>query len=290
MKLDVEAGSSTRSAYFRSSSTDHHLLTLFNSNLSAAAGGQWAIRMNGSVPRSLAAYPIGAFLIHQDGIGTRLVILPSTGNVGIGTTNPGSLVEIGNAGVTDDGGYLHVNGDAVGGYATVLDNYGTTDDGNLIIRTGNTGGTGNLILAESNHPSLGGSGVDAEFRVTNSGVVTADGSFTGGGADYAEWFEKEENIEQGALVGLNAITGKARVWRKRDVLIGVQSMNPGFIGNNFLGVEGTEEDMKKSHVLVALVGQVEIRSDDIREKDRKVFTTDNQLIGWRLSSGKVLIK
>ena len=48
--------------------------------------------------------------------------------------------------------------------------------------------------------------------------------------------------------------------------------------------------MKQNYVLVALVGQVRILSDDIREDGRKVFTTDGQFIGWRLANDKVFVK
>ena len=130
---------------------------------------------------------------------------------------------------------------------------------------------------------------DTEYSFRTDGVAATDGSWTTGGADYAEWFEKEGEISEGALIGLDAETGKARVWQEGDPFIGIYSLDPGFVGN-IAGTMATEEQMEKAHVLVALVGQVEIRSDDIMEENRKVFTKDNQFIGWRLSNGKVFVK
>ena len=91
------------------------------------------------------------------------------------------------------------------------------------------------------------------------------------------------------MIGCDGETGKARVWQEGDPFIGIHSLDPGFVGN-IAGTMATEEQMEKAHVLVALVGQVEIRSDDIMEENRKVFTKDNQFIGWRLSNGKVFVK
>lgn len=48
----------------------------------------------------------------------------------------------------------------------------------------------------------------------SDGTAKADGTWNGGGADYAEWFEKEGEITGGALIGLNTETGKVRTWRE----------------------------------------------------------------------------
>jgi hypothetical protein len=80
-----------------------------------------------------------------------------------------------------------------------------------------------------------------------------------------------------------------RAWQTGDPFVGIQSTNPGFVGNNVLGAEGTEEELQRDHVLVALIGQVEIGSADIVEKGRQVLASDGQFIGWRLSNGKVFV-
>jgi len=131
---------------------------------------------------------------------------------------------------------------------------------------------------------------DTKFRFQADGNAYADDTWNGGGADYAEWFEKERDIPSRSLIGLNIETGKMRVWQAGDPLIGVQSTNPGFVGNNVFGAKGTEEELQRDHVLVALIGQVEIESADIVEKGREIFTSDGQFVGWRLSNGRVFLK
>jgi len=130
---------------------------------------------------------------------------------------------------------------------------------------------------------------DAEYSFRTDGVAATDGSWGAGGADYAEWFEKEGIISEGALVGLNIQTGKVRVWQEGDPFIGVQSLDPGFVGN-IAGTLTTEQEMQEDYALVALIGQVEIRSDDIIEENKTVFTKNRQFIGWRLSTNKVFLK
>lgn len=53
---------------------------------------------------------------------------------------------------------------------------------------------------------------DVEFRVRGDGQVTADGSFTGGGADYAELFEWTDGNPDGAdRVGLSVVLEGAKI-------------------------------------------------------------------------------
>ncbi|MFH1428930.1 MAG: hypothetical protein ABIH39_04220, partial [Candidatus Margulisiibacteriota bacterium] len=192
--------------------------------------------------------------------GGTVLSLDKNGNVGIGTTAPLAT--------------LHVHSDTTSGNAFWLttDGAGATDEYFVAMRSDQDGTP------------------DNEFLFKTNGDALADGSFSGGGADYAEWFEKEGEINDGALIGLNLQTGKARVWQAGDPLLGVQSMNPAFIGNNIDGSETDAEQMKQAHVLVALVGQVEITSSNIVETGREVKTSDGQFIGWRLANGKVYIK
>jgi hypothetical protein len=214
--------------------------------------------------------------------GSTHAFLTAAGDFGIGTTSPGAR--------------LHVNGRTISGNATpsatgtqfaVRTSGLWTWSALASLQTNGAGANDEYFLAmRSNEDAT----PDNEFLFRTNGDAVADGSWTGGGADYAEWFEREEKIPEGSLVGLNLETGKARIWRKDDPLMGVQSMNPGFISNNTIGAEDTPKEMKEDHVLVALIGQVEIRSDDITEKGKRVSTSDGQFIGWRLANGKVFVK
>lgn len=77
---------------------------------------------------------------------------------------------------------------------------------------------------------------DKEFQVTGAGEVTADGSFTGGGADYAEFFEWDDgNAKNEDRRGHSVVllpNGNIMEARRGDRnLIGIVSGNPTLIGN-----------------------------------------------------------
>ncbi|MEM1115275.1 MAG: hypothetical protein AAF845_17740 [Bacteroidota bacterium] len=97
------------------------------------------------------------------------------------------------------------------------------------------------------------------FRVQNNGDVTADGAFTGGGADFAEFFplaasgtgsasESAASVAPGDLVGLRGGEVSLRTEAAEQVMIA--SSNPAFVGN---------PDAEAGGALVALVGQAEVR-------------------------------
>ncbi|MBD3383733.1 hypothetical protein GF407_02300 [candidate division KSB1 bacterium] len=104
------------------------------------------------------------------------------------------------------------------------------------------------------------------------------------GADYAEWFEKEEKTLSGDLIGINLVSGKARKYRPGDEYVGVHSKNPAIAGNSI------ENEMQEDHVLVALLGQVTVDPQQIRVVNSIVYTLDDKKIGIKLSSGKILLK
>jgi len=78
------------------------------------------------------------------------------------------------------------------------------------------------------------SGGDLEFRVRGDGDVAADGSFTGGGADYAEYFEwADGNPGAEDRRGLSVVLDgdKIRPAKSGETPIGVISANPSVIGD-----------------------------------------------------------
>lgn len=130
---------------------------------------------------------------------------------------------------------------------------------------------------------------DLIFRITATGTVFADGAYTGTGADYAEWFEKEEGeLKPKDLVGLNFATGKVRKYQPKDLLVGVYAEKPGFVGNQPLEI--SEAEMSANHALVSLLGQVEVAQEQISLQDRIVYTLDGIQLGYLLANGKVFIK
>jgi|GEM_PF-3511892 len=172
--------------------------------------------------------------------------------------------------------------------------FGVTDDGNNNADTA-------MTLSREGWLGIGVTNPEAKLHIDGAGAgagvcVTADGGCgavpSGGqisaeatlntGADYAEYFEAEESLPQGELVGLNMNTGKVRGYKPGDKLLGVVSTEPGIVGNSELG-------NSTRAVLVALVGQVPILKDRIIEDNGVVSSKDGQSIGYRLSNGNVYL-
>jgi hypothetical protein len=103
------------------------------------------------------------------------------------------------------------------------------------------------------------------------------------GGDYAEWIEKEESTRPGDLIGINLENGKARRYRRGDLLIGIHSENPAIVGNQI------DNDMKDTHCMVALVGQVPVDRDQVDISGRIVKTKDGKMVGVLLKNDKVLL-
>ena len=81
-------------------------------------------------------------------------------------------------------------------------------------------------------------GGDLEFKVRGDGQVSADGSFSGGGADYAEYFEwSDGNVSSEDRRGYSVVLdgNKVRKATSDDAassIIGVVSANPSVVGDS----------------------------------------------------------
>ena len=148
--------------------------------------------------------------------------------------------------VIKDNGYIGINDTAPqgrlnvtetsGNWIAIFDKNNTSNSTGILVRTGqHNQGAHSLISVESNHPDCGGSSTDAEFKVFGDGDVACDGAFSGGGADYAEYFESSTGaaLTYGNTVKLNA-EGKVVQCGAEETPIGVirPDSATGVIGNN----------------------------------------------------------
>ena len=83
---------------------------------------------------------------------------------------------------------------------------------------------------------------DLKFKVRGDGAVTADGSFTGGGADVAEWkpwWDGNPKNEDRTGISVTFFEGKLRQAYPGDSVVGIISADPAFIcGGDIEGVDG----------------------------------------------------
>lgn len=215
------------------------------------------LRSNGG---RLFAQPLGCRL----GLGTNDpqakldVITSANGTIAIQGTNNGNGTGVAgfassSTGIGVLGHATATSGDTAGVYAR------TTSAGGAALKAENVSGDANANVI------LGCSGFfcsNIVFRVRNNGNVTADGSFTGGGADYAD---------------LLAVAGKTADYKPGDVLVigpdgklikstqpystalaGVYSTQPAFVGD----AQGASEQSNAAadnRVPLALVGMVPVK-------------------------------
>ncbi len=118
------------------------------------------------------------------------------------------------------------------------------------------------------------------------GRAYASGGWQTTNGDYAEWFEKEGTPGSGDLIGIDPATGKARTYQAGDKFIGIHSSNPAVVGNR---MKESEEEMQETHVLVGLLGQLEVDPDQITVENNLVYTKDGTYVGVMLSNDKVLV-
>ncbi|MEM1115740.1 MAG: hypothetical protein AAGJ11_04505, partial [Bacteroidota bacterium] len=167
-------------------------------------------------------------------------LVRAAGGVGIGTNTP------------TDGQLRIVNGGGSGlSTATVRAENTSTGNGiaGYFLANGSDAafvvgqdGTGDLVRAFASG--------NLRFRVQNDGDVRADGTFTGGGADFAEFFPlaPTASVQPGDLVGLRG--GRVSLATEAAEQVMIASSDPAFVGN---------PDAEAGGALVALVGQAEVR-------------------------------
>ncbi|HLD32821.1 MAG TPA: hypothetical protein VJB10_04500, partial [Candidatus Peribacteraceae bacterium] len=161
---------------------------------------------------------------------------------------------------TQSGANAHIAFGYRGYFDVQMYRSGQAGSGELVLRTQNkrTGMNAFRIVSQQ------GSANNNVFRVTTDGQVRADGSVSGGGADYAEWFYSEGVLVQGELVCID-VTRDNAVRRCADPadgnLMGVVSSpeQAAFVGNAFWGIDGLQPP---HYYLIGLLGQVAAKVTD----------------------------
>ncbi|MCO4783233.1 MAG: hypothetical protein KC646_12985 [Candidatus Cloacimonetes bacterium] len=145
-------------------------------------------------------------------------------------------------------------------------------------------GIGHAIPQHALQVSVGsicsGSSSFCATKANSVGVIYASTTVYDG-ADYAEYFEAEQDLSAGTVVGLNIENGLVRQYVKGDQLLGVVSTKPGVLGN---------ASARGGHmVAVALVGQVPITRSQIIFSNNQAYTRDGKRIGYQLKNGNFYI-
>jgi hypothetical protein len=187
--------------------------------------------------------------------------------LGVGVTNPSYDLTVGGNG----SGMINVGN---GGNYTIITS--------SMILWNNTNGTG-IRWIDGNHQikkdgnrlefySWGDPGADAyrfytqgttniRMKITDTGLVYADGAYTGTGADYAEIFKVVDlTIESGDVLIMD--TNNQGILKKCDMpntttVVGVVSDNPCMIGGNTKGAEST--GLENDERIVGLMGVVKTK-------------------------------
>ena len=165
-----------------------------------------------------------------------------TGDIKFNTSSAGAPTE--KMRITS-GGYTKASNN--GTYRGATDPYHefvqTANDRNTIFRSTNASYTSNILLldavrsANSAYSFLfanSGDNTDREFDLIGDGNGKCDGAWTGGGADYAEYFEWEDgniNNEDRRGMSVSLIDNKIKIAEQGEAIIGVISGNPSIVGD-----------------------------------------------------------
>ena len=181
----------------------------------------------------------GHSLDANDGSPTNVLYVTSVGDVGIGTTAPTAKLDVRETAADESGRFISEN---TGNLDSVFD----------IVRTNffpwnNTADNDMLEIYVPSPPmTLTGAfdfiecerGTDIEFNVSNTGNVTADGSFTSPAADMAEMMVVTggaQAVEPGDVMVIDPANRRAIVKSqaaRSPLVAGVYSTQPGFVGSN----------------------------------------------------------
>ena len=196
-----------------------------------------------------------------------------------------------NIAIGSNGNYrLDVADTQAAGYVANFKNNSTANGSGVIIETASAPSTGfQHLLAMANN------GADVQFRLRGDGNGYCDGSWSGGGADYAEFFEWVDGnpaAEDRRGVCVTLVGNKIMPAKDGDSIIGVVSTNPSVVGDSawnhwagkYLrdeygsmvldengqrvinpefdeGAEYTPREHRKEWACIGLIGKLRVRKD-----------------------------
>jgi trimeric autotransporter adhesin len=174
------------------------------------------------------------------------------GNVGIGTSSPGShRLNVISNGTAVGGSTGYIKNTDQSGIALSIENSSSNSGDNVLLVTNR--GTGDLASFDS----WQGTGMwQRRFKFTNGGHGRCDSSWVGGGADYAEFFPKADKnmeYEPGDVISMSGSVGysvESADAQNPNLVLGVYSTNPVVVGNS-----SAEKDPDDA-VLVGLMGVI----------------------------------
>jgi|GEM_PF-551913 len=183
---------------------------------------------------AVAILATGDDLKLRAGAGNRVEV-KSDGNVGIGTSSPTVKLEV--------RGQIHAGGIPVGSTAKIASRNDDAAAGGYTATEAHASYTGSSISSNVQRAAnsaytffqaYSGNWGDLEFKLRGDGNGTCDGSWTGGGADYAEFFEwLDGNPEGETRTGISVVLegDKIRPAQEGETPIGVISANPSVVGD-----------------------------------------------------------
>ncbi|MBI2267822.1 MAG: hypothetical protein HYU80_00020 [Candidatus Blackburnbacteria bacterium] len=200
----------------------------------------WLFQVNG--------WDSDKLVIHDATASLTRMTFDSSGNVGIGASPGTSGTDFVEINTTSNTNALWIE----------VDNGETQTAANIVARSQRAASTAyNFFSAVSDSDGT----PDVEFYLRGDGTGLADGSWTGGGADVAEWTPTRyaSELEPGDVLvtdgSFHSLTKKSEGTPYAAGLMGVVSTNPGLVA----GGGDAESEHGKEDVLVALAGRVPVK-------------------------------
>jgi hypothetical protein len=188
-------------------------------------------------------------------------IIRANGNVGIGTTSPVNLLQVGSS-ASSGNQYLTI--DAAAGYQSALDFRSAGVQKWVIYRPASSSdlkfydGADRLVLQSGGNVGIGTSSPTSKLEVNGNTKVTGNidvtGTINAKYQDMAEWVQSSQQLSAGTVVVLdhtksNQVIASSQAYDTR--VAGVISLQPGItLGENGAG-----------KVLVATTGRVKVKVD-----------------------------